>query len=129
MSSSPRSLRISILTVLIAVAGCSSVLGLPTCEGVFMMSPHRPEVRVGWTLELAAWAIDESTGERCRTANSDTQYGVDWTSSRPSVATVDGWGRVTAVQTGLARITAINRRSGKDVGVNVTVVPDTRWPR
>ena len=94
-----------------------------------MMSPHRPEVRVGWTLELSAWAIDESTGERCRMATSDTKYLVDWTSSRPSAAAVDEWGRVTGLQTGLARITATNRRSGRDVGVNVTVVPDDRWPR
>jgi hypothetical protein len=108
--------------VTLALSGCDDFGLEPACNGVTMLSPYRPEVRAGWTIALAGWAVYEDTGEQCREANSDRHYLVTWTSSQPNIATVDAWGEVTGLKPGVTRIVVTNERSGKHKAVNITVV-------
>ena len=110
----------------LALAGCDGLrrtVGLPSCTGVILFHPQVPELTVGRTHPFTGFAIDERTSERCPEATADAKYLVRWSSSRADVASIDEWGRATALKPGVTRIVAANVRSGKDVGVNITVVP------
>src|SRR5205807_1690391 len=80
------------------------------------VSPASASVQVGNTVQLTAAPKD---------ANGNPLSGrtVTWSSSNPSVATVDGTGLVTSVVAGSATITATSE--GKSGTASVTVTPVT----
>jgi len=76
-----------------------SCLASPTGTGVLLVTPPAASVAVGDAVRLTAIPQDDGTG----TVRAPT---VTWTSSDPSVATVDATGLVTGVAPGSATITA-----------------------
>jgi uncharacterized protein YjdB len=78
------------------------------------VSPTAPTLSVGGTLQLTATPRDSA-------GNPLNGRNVSWGTSAPSVATVNGSGRVSAVAPGTATITAT---SGTQAGASVvTVIP------
>ncbi len=80
------------------------------------VSPASASVAQGQTTQLSATTKD---------ANGNTLSGrvVTWTSSNPSVATVNGSGRVTGVGAGSATITATSEGQSGTAAITVTSVP------
>lgn len=68
-----------------------------------------------------------STGQLKATISPSnaTSKGLNWTSSDPLVATVDGSGKVTAVKAGTATITVTTQDGGKTATCTVTVTADS----
>lgn len=85
------------LGALTAACGSESVSGVPA--GAVTISPASPTVRIGETVRLTATVkAGEGTDGEART--------VFWSSSNPTVATVDGTGLVTPHAVGTAQIAA-----------------------
>jgi uncharacterized protein YjdB len=80
------------------------------------VSPASAPLRVGATVQLTATPRDAGG-----TALPGRQ--VDWTSSAPTVATVNSGGLVTAVAPGSATITATSETKAGTSAITVTVVP------
>ena len=80
----------------------------PLSPTVVTVSPSSPEVAAGETVTLTA-------------ASTDPNDAFTWTSSNPSVATVENNGVVTGVAAGTLTITAIGSSSGQSASVQVTV--------
>jgi len=78
------------------------------------VSPASAAVGVGATVQLTATPLDAN-------GNPLTGRSVTWTSSAPSVATVDGTGLVTGVATGPATITAASEGKSGSSAITVSV--------
>lgn len=109
--------------ILYDVASRTSSDPVPEVTGI-IVSPATASVRIGTTTTLTATLSG--------TAVSD--FPVEWESSNPSVATVDGNGVVTGVTLGTATITA--KAGGKEATSTVSVVntvevtiPESAWAK
>src|SRR5439155_9396651 len=80
------------------------------------VSPATAGIRVGQTVQLTATPKDSA-------GTSLTGRTVTWTSSNPSVATVNISGRVTGGAAGSATITATSEGQTSSAAVTVTLVP------
>ncbi len=95
---------ISLVMIVAIMTGCT-----PSGEDCFFtVKPQQLTMEVGQTQQLA---IDGNIG--------DAQ--VTWSSSAPSVATVDAGGNVTAVAPGSARVTAVVTVEGKEYSASASI--------
>jgi hypothetical protein len=88
-----------LLFALFGASACSSGTDPAQTVAEVRVSPQSPAVDVGLTVQFSAAAFDAS-------GQPVTGLEVSWASSRPTVASVDGGGLVTAVAVGTSAITA-----------------------
>ncbi|MBX3176552.1 MAG: Ig-like domain-containing protein [Candidatus Hydrogenedentes bacterium] len=88
------------------LAGCPSG-GTPGIR--LTINPLSIELNIGQTTTFAV-------------SSTDSTDFFTWRTSNPAVVTVDNRGRVTAVDSGTARITAVSGRSNAQISANVTVL-------
>lgn len=81
------------------LAGCGNPSGLDSIQ----VTPASDSINTGQTVQLTALG---TFGNASRARQQNVTTGVTWTSNKPSVATVDNTGLVTAVGTGTTIITA-----------------------
>jgi len=94
----------------------SSTITVPVPVASVTVSPASATVSHGNTVQLTATLLDAG-------GNALTGRTVTWTSSAPSVATVDGTGLVTGVAAGSATITATSEGKSGSSAITATTVP------
>ena len=95
-------------------SGTSAITVNPIPVASVAVSPASAAVGVGATVQLTATPLDAN-------GNPLTGRSVTWTSSAPSVATVDGTGLVTGVATGPATITGASEGKSGSSAITVSV--------
>jgi hypothetical protein len=100
----------SVVSALLVIAA------LQTTPARIEVTPERAEIRVMETTRLGARALDAAGREI-------TGLPVRWIASTPELASVDQTGRVTALNAGMARITAVVAGRSTSVSVVIRALP------
>ncbi len=88
-----------LFSLAVTIAGCAAPTGLDSVQ----ISPSSQSLAVGQTAQFTAVG---TYGNAKHTSTQDVTSGVTWTSTTPSVATVNASGLVTAMGAGSTTITA-----------------------
>ena len=107
-------------TIHVVIEGTVPPPPLPTAARIEISPPSATLTEMGETLQLTATVYDN---------NDEVLVGaaVSWTSSNPSIATVDGGGLVTAASNGYTQITV--RSGAVSASVSITVsAPEANRP-
>ena len=126
-------LRTALFFLLTVVVGAGLALSLSGCNTLFASSPNNDQVYIisrdftpitSMTVgQVTHWAAQEYDPHG-QLLEADIKY-FNWTSTDPTVATVDSNANVTAIAPGTAVITASDPHTGDSGSITITVTAAT----